>query len=80
MHRYPLSNGGEDVLVSRERYVMQPYGVSFKQAGMSGNAPTVAELENASSWEICNTGGVNPVSLPLKNIPLACIIFKVSGI
>jgi len=80
MHRYPLSNGGEDVLVSRERYVMQPYGISFKQSAMLGNAPTVAELETASSWELVNTGGVAPVSIPLKNIPIACIVFSISGI
>ena len=80
MWRLPLQNGGEDTLISRERYVMQPYGVSFKQAGMSGNAPTIAELETASSWEIVNTGGVSPEYIPLKNIPIACIVFKVSGI
>ena len=78
MWRLPLSNGGEETLVSRERYVMQPYGISFKQAGMSGNAPTIAELETASAWEIVNDG--NSHTLPLKNIPLACIVFKISGI
>ena len=78
MWRLPLSNGGEDTLISRERYVMQPYGVSFKSASMSGNAPTIAELETASAWELVNDG--NGHGLPLKNIPLACMIFEISGI
>jgi hypothetical protein len=78
MTREALKNGGQDVLISRERYVMQPYGISFKQASMAGNAPTVAELETANSWELANDGNGN--TLPLKNIPLACIVFEVSGI
>lgn len=78
MWRLPLVNGGEDTLISRERYVMQPYGVSFKQASMSGNAPTIAELETASAWELVNDGNGN--TLPLKNIPIACIVFSISGI
>ena len=80
MWREPLANGGQDYLISRERFVMAPYGVSFKSNAMSGKAPTKAELENGSSWEIVNTGGVSPKSLVAKNIPLACIVFKLSGI
>ena len=78
MWREPLKNAGQTYLISRERYVMQPYGVSFKQSAMSGNAPTIAELETASSWELCNDG--NGHTLPLKNIPIACIVFSISGI
>ncbi len=80
MWREPLKNGGQTYLISRERYVMQPYGVSFKENAMSGLAPTVAELETASSWELVSTGGVNPQTIPTKNIPLACIVFSISGI
>lgn len=78
MWREPLKNGGQTYLISRERYVMQPYGVSFKASAMSGNAPTIAELETASSWELVNDG--NGHTLPLKNIPIACIVFSISGI
>ena len=80
MWREPLKNGGQTYLISRERYVMQPYGVSFKASAMSGLAPTDAELGSASSWELVNTGGVSPKSIELKTIPLACIVFSISGI
>lgn len=80
MWRQPLDKGGETYLIQRERYFMQPYGVGFKSSAMSGNAPTLAELGTASSWELVNTGGVSPKSIELKTIPLACINFSISGI
>ena len=80
MWRQPLTNGGQTYLINRERYFMQPFGVGFKSNAMSGKAPTDAELGSASSWELCNTGGLNPKSIELKTIPLACIVFSISGI
>jgi len=80
MWRQPLTNGGETYLINRERYILAPYGVGFKASGMSGLAPTSAELGTATSWELVNTGGVSPVSIELKTIPLACIEFSISGI
>lgn len=80
MWRQPLTNGGQTYLINRERYFMQPFGVSFKSSAMAGLAPTDAELGTATSWELCNTGGVSPKSLELKTIPLACIVFSISGI
>ena len=80
MWRQPLTNGGQTYLINRERYFMQPFGCSFKSSAMAGLAPTDAELGSASSWELCNTGGVSPKSIELKTIPLACIVFSISGI
>ena len=80
MWRQPLTNGGQTYLINRERYFMAPFGVGFKSNAMSGKAPTDAELGTASSWEICNTGGVSPKAIALKTIPLACIVFSISGI
>ena len=80
MWRQPLDNGGETYLINRERYILAPYGVGFKSSAMSGLAPTDAELATASSWELVNTGGVSPTAIELKTIPLACIIFSISGI
>ena len=80
MWRQPLTNGGQTYLINRERYLMAPFGVGFKSNAMSGKAPTDAELGTASSWEICNTGGVSPKAIALKTIPLACIVFSISGI
>ena len=80
MWRQPLTNGGETYLINRERYFMAPYGVGFKSNAMSGKAPTDAELGTPASWELVNTGGVSPVAIELKTIPLACIEFSISGI
>lgn len=80
MWRQPLENGGKTYLINRERYFMAPYGVGFKSSGMSGMAPTDAELGTATSWELCNTGGDSPKNIALKVIPLACIVFSISGI
>ena len=80
MWRQPLTNGGETYLINRERYILAPYGVGFKANAMSGLAPTDAELGNAQSWELVNTGGVSPTSIELKTIPLACIEFSITGI
>ena len=80
MWRQPLTNGGETYLINRERYILAPYGVGFKASAMVGKAPTDAELGNAQSWELVNTGGVSPTSIELKTIPLACIKFSLTGI
>lgn len=80
MWRQPLTNGGETYLINRERYILAPYGVGFKANAMNGLAPTDAELGNAQSWELVNTGGVSPTSIELKTIPLACIEFSITGI
>lgn len=80
MWRQPLENGGETYLISRERYIMAPYGVGFKSSAMAGMAPTDAELGTASSWELVQTGGDNSKTIALKTIPLACINFSISGI
>lgn len=80
MWRQPLENGGETFLISRERYILAPYGVGFKANAMSGLAPTDAELSNAGSWELVQTGGVSSKTIELKTIPLACINFSISGI
>lgn len=80
MWRQPLTNGGQTYLINRERYILAPFGVGFKSSAMSGLAPSDAELGTASSWELCNTGGVSPKAIELKTIPLACIVFSISGI
>ena len=80
MKRDALTNGGETYLINRERYILAPYGVGFKASAMAGLAPTDAELGTASAWELVNTGGDNPTAIELKTIPLACIVFSISGI
>lgn len=80
MWRQPLEKGGETYLISRERYILAPYGVGFKANAMAGLAPTDTELGTASSWELVQTGGTSSKTIELKTIPLACINFSISGI
>lgn len=78
MARDASTHGGEDVLYSRERIVLAPYGVGFKQSAMSSNSPTDAELATASAWELAKDGSNNAIAL--KTIPFACIKFVRTGI
>lgn len=71
MSRDPSTNGGEDVLYSRQRLVIAPFGVSFKQNAMSSKSPTTAELETASSWELVKDASNNAIEL--KTIPMSCM-------
>lgn len=80
MWRNPLENGGETYLINRERFILAPYGVGFKASAMSGLAPTDAELATAGSWELVNDGSNPAKTIELKTIPLACIVFSISGI
>ena len=77
MTRDALTGGGKDILVSRERLVIAPYGVSFKATAMASNSPTSAELETGSSWELVSDG---TNAIELKTIPMSCMAIAESGI
>lgn len=76
MDRNPATNGGKDILYTRQRKCFAPYGISFTKDVMSSASPENEELENGANWEL--------VSSPVKNgtkeyinhkaIPIARII------
>lgn len=41
---------GEDILITRQHFVLHPRGVKFTNASVAGTAPTNAELENTANW------------------------------
>lgn len=75
MTRDALTNGGKDILVSRERIVLAPYGVSYKATAIaSKTTPTDADLETAGNWELAKDA--SNVAIPTKAIPFLAIVTR----
>ena len=54
MVREAKINGGQTSLVSRQRKVFAPYGMSFTQKVMKSASPLKSELENGDNWTLVN--------------------------
>lgn len=78
MVRDELTNGGQTTLVSRQRKVFAPKGISFTKASMTKNSPTDAELKTAANWELVHDSGVgqNRKYFDHKEIAIARIISR----
>jgi len=74
MDRNPATNGGQDLLYSRQRKAWAPYGISFTKASMASASPTDAELENGANWELVKSAGTTTQYISHKVIPIARII------
>lgn len=75
MAREALEDGGKDILVSRERIVLAPYGVSYKASALaSKTTPSDADLETAANWELAKDANSNP--MPTKVIPFLAIVTR----
>lgn len=70
------SKGGHTDLISRERVVIVPDGISFTKKSMATLSPTNAELENGTNWELCNDDGETKEYINDKLVPLARIISR----
>ena len=76
MWRDPKTDGGLDILYSRQRKIFSPYGISFK-TGTNIISPTNTQLETGSNWQLAqnnNTGSAK--YFPEKAIPIARIITR----
>lgn len=73
MERNAKTNGGETTLISRQRKIFAPYGVSFKNSSIL--SPTNAQLEAGTNWELANNNvsGSKQAYYPHKAIPIAQI-------
>ena len=74
MDRNPATNGGQDLLYSRQRKCWAPYGISFTMQSMASNSPTDAELATGANWELVKSAGTTPTYVDHKCIPIARII------
>lgn len=73
MSRDPKTNGGQDTLYVRDRFVIGVDGISFeKPAGLTASASN-NDLENGANWNIINDG---TNYIPVKSIAIAKIISK----
>lgn len=78
MQRDPKTNGGEDTLYTRDRFVYAPYGISYVKKSQTTLSPTNDELANGVNWTLVNDGGTGSACkyIDHKAIPIARIISK----
>lgn len=76
MQRDPKTNGGEDVLYTRQRKVFAPFGISYEKSSQATLSPTDAELKNGANWSLVHSGesvAANRSYINHKAIPIARI-------
>lgn len=72
LDREAKKHGGEDSLISRQRKIFSPYGISFKRPSFV--SPTNTQLETGSNWEIANNNASGTAKyFPIKAIAIAQI-------
>jgi len=79
MARNEETDGGIETLYTRRRKMFVPKWISFTQASMSANSPTISELENGANWEVVNSGEPIKASrnyVNHKGIPMVKIITR----
>jgi hypothetical protein len=74
MSRDPYKNGGQDTLISRQRKVFAPYGISYEKKAQVSLSPTNAELANGANWTLVSDGSSKYIDR--KAIAIAQIISK----
>ena len=73
MNRDPKTNGGQDTLYVRDRYICGVDGISFeKPAGITASASNT-DLETGTNWNIINDG---TKSISHKSIAIAKIVSR----
>jgi hypothetical protein len=73
MVRDALIAGGKDILVSRQRKLFAPHGISFTKSSMAKLSPTNGELETPANWTLALDAKGESV-INHKSIPIARII------
>ena len=79
MARDAKTNGGEDILYTRQRKVFAPFGISYEKTNQASNSPTDIELADGSNWTLVHSGENNAADrsyIDPKAIPIARIISK----
>ena len=71
-HRDPTTNGGQDMLITRQRKVFAPRGLSFVQPSTPIVSPTDANLATAARWtpvkDTAGTGYFDNKAIPIARI------------
>ena len=73
MSREPKTNGGQDTLYVRDRYICGVDGISFIKPSSITASASNADLETGANWNIINDG---TTAIPHKAIAIAKIVSK----
>lgn len=73
MSRDPKTNGGQDTLYVRDRYICGVDGISFEKPASITASASNADLANGANWAIINDG---EKAIPHKAIAIAKIVSK----
>lgn len=73
MSRDPKTNGGQDTLYVRDRYICGVDGISFEKPSSVTASAANSDLENGANWNIINDG---TNAIPHKAISIAKIVSK----
>lgn len=73
MSRDPKTNGGQDTLYVRDRYICGVDGISFDKPATITASASNADLANGENWEVINDG---TTWIPHKAIAIARIISR----
>lgn len=79
MSRDEKTDGGIDLLYTRQRKVFSPFGISYEKTSQASLSPTDAELETGSNWSLVHSGesvAANRSFIDHKAIPIARIISR----
>ncbi|MDO4547535.1 MAG: phage coat protein [Clostridia bacterium] len=76
MWRDPKTAGGVEVLITRQRKLFAPRGISFTKASMTSLSPTGAELETGANWTLVHDDQSSKSYINHKAIPIARILSK----
>ncbi len=72
MHRSPSDDGGSDILYTRERKVIHPFGFDYKKSSQASLSPTNEELAKGDNWTVVKDE--NGEAIDHKYIPICRII------
>lgn len=73
MNRDPKTNGGQDTLYVRDRYICGADGISFEKPASITASASNADLSTGANWNIINDG---TIAIPHKAIAIAKIVSK----
>ena len=73
MSRDPKTNGGQDTLYVRDRYICGVDGISFEKPSSITASASNTDLETGTNWAIINDG---ETSIPHKAIAIAKIVSR----
>ena len=76
MWRDPKSAGGMETLITRQRKLFAPRGISFTKSSMASLSPTAQELETGANWELVHDGQTQKGYVDHRAIPIARILSR----